>query len=146
MRTLACIGVALAAFASGCSGNDERVWSGPPQPAADGSVSVAEFAAYQEAVDEAWERSAVLVAAQFTAVGETRATSKGIRASSSEEGTGPETVTVTFDGLLDDSVRAERWTLELEPSGSVYRLVSARLERRCQPGRGHEEFSPEPCA
>jgi hypothetical protein len=42
-------------------------------------------------------------------------------------------------------VRAERWTLELEQSGNTYRPTSARRDLRCQLGRGHEGFEPEPC-
>jgi hypothetical protein len=54
-------------------------------------------------------------------------------------------VTVTFDGLLDGSVRAERWRLVLEPEDGGYLLASAVRTLRCQPGRGHEDFTPEPC-
>jgi hypothetical protein len=61
------------------------------------------------------------------------------------EGGGPRGVTVTLDGLLDDSVRAERWLLLFEPSGETYVLSSAVRTLQCNPGRGHEEFTAEPC-
>ena len=35
------------------------------------------------------------------------------------------------DNLEDDSVRAERYTLELERDGDVWTLVSARRDQRC---------------
>jgi hypothetical protein len=54
-------------------------------------------------------------------------------------------VTVTLDGLLDDSVRAERWLLVFEPENGTYNLTSAVRTLRCQPGRGHDDFSAEPC-
>ena len=63
----------------------------------------------------------------------------------SAEGTGPEAVVVTLDGVLDDSVRAQRWMLTFTPQGDVYELTEARLAQRCRPGRGHQGFSPEPC-
>jgi hypothetical protein len=52
---------------------------------------------------------------------------------------------VLLDGLGDDSVRAERWTLEFEPDGESYLLTSAQWATRCQPGRGHQDFSPDDC-
>ena len=63
----------------------------------------------------------------------------------SSEGTGPQTVTVTLDGLADDSVRAERWSLAFEPDGETYRLTTALREQRCQPNRGHQTFSANDC-
>jgi hypothetical protein len=61
------------------------------------------------------------------------------------EGNGPETVVVTLDGLFDDSTRAERWTLEFEPDGETFALTAAQWAQRCQPNRGHQDFTPEPC-
>ena len=52
---------------------------------------------------------------------------------------------MTLDGLFDDSVRAERWTLTFTPDGDVYELTAAEWAQRCQPGRGHQAFTPEPC-
>ena len=53
---------------------------------------------------------------------------------------------VTLAGLLDDSVRAERWQLGFQQRGEVYALTAALRELRCHRGRGHAGFSPEPCA
>ena len=50
------------------------------------------------------------------------------------------------DGLGDDSVRARRYELTFtrRPDGS-WRIESAQWAQRCQPGRGHQTFSAEPC-
>jgi hypothetical protein len=109
-------------------------------------VSVEAFEAHRETVEEPWESSPALVAAEFVRLGERTAVNTSIETSSESEGSSP-TVTITLDGLLDDSVRAERWVLELEPAGGDgFRLVSVRRTQRCQPDRGHEGFSAERCS
>jgi hypothetical protein len=146
VRPLAYAALCLAALAlAGCGKGDSATWAGPPDPEADGTVAVEEFAAYQQDVEEPWEGSAAMAAAEFLRLDERTATTTTIAGQAGPEGTGPETVTVTLDGLLDDSVRAERWTLEFEPDGENYALTQATWAQRCQPGRGHQEFSPELC-
>jgi hypothetical protein len=137
--------LALAGCDGNGDGNGETAWAGPPEPAADGSASVAEFGEYRDGVEERWEDSAELIAAEFLRLDERTAVRTTIAGEGVGEGDGPRTVTVTFDGLLDDSVRAERWTLVFEPEDGGYRLDSAVRALRCQPGRGHEDFTPEPC-
>jgi hypothetical protein len=134
--------LALAACSDGAGGHE---WAGPPDPAADGAVAVEEFAEHQESIDEPWEGTPALAAAEFLRLDERTAATTTIRQSTVGEGTGPATVTVTLDGVFDDSVRAERWTLVFEPEGETYVLVSARRAQRCQPERGHQDFSPEAC-
>jgi hypothetical protein len=146
VRLLGYAALALAVLAlAGCGGSDEPSWAGPPDPAADGTVAVEGFAAHQEDVDEAWEGSAAMAAAEFLRLDQRTAASTSIDGRASAEGAGPEIVTVTLDGLFDDSIRAERWTLTFEPEGETYRLTDAAWAQRCQPGRGHEDFSTEPC-
>jgi len=123
----------------------EFVWGGPPRPDSGGVVSVNGFRAFQDNVDEHWERSAAMAAAEFLRLDERTAARTTIDGKASSEGTGPQTVTVTLDGLLDDSIRAERWTLGFEREDEIYRLTAALREQRCQPRRGHQEFSAEPC-
>ena len=56
-------------------------------------------------------------------------------------------VVVTLDGLADDSVRAERWTLGFEEAADgVYELTGALRELRCQEGRGQRDFAGEACS
>jgi hypothetical protein len=130
---------------SACGASAEETWPGPPDPAADGSVVVDGFAAHQESVDEPWEGSTALAAAKFLALADRLAALKSIQAGSKEDEEG-EMVTVVLDGLPDDAVRAERWTLAFEPSTDGFRLTAASRELRCQTGHGHESFSPEPCS
>jgi hypothetical protein len=142
--------VVLSALALvGCSndGDDDQAsaWAGPPDPAADGTVAVDGFQEYAEGVDERWERSPAMAAAEFLRLDERQAFRTTIAGTASREGTGPETVVVTLDGLMDDSVRSERWILTFTPDGDVYELSAAEWAQRCQPGRGHEGFTPEPC-
>jgi len=147
VRLVTCAGATIAAAAlAGCGGSSGHTWGGPPAPAADGTVSVEAFEAHRETVEEPWESSPALVAAEFVRLGERTAVNTSIETSSESEGSSP-TVTITLDGLLDDSVRAERWVLELEPAGGDgFRLVSVRRTQRCQPDRGHEGFSAERCS
>jgi hypothetical protein len=57
------------------------------------------------------------------------------------------TVMATVDHLLDDSTAAVRFELNFAAAddGSI-RLIAGAWSQRCQPGRGHEDFSIEPCA
>lgn len=148
MRLRAFAALSLTAVSlSGC-GSDvtvELVWGGPPEPGAGGAVSVDGFASYQQSVDEHWERSAAMAAAEFLRLDERTARRTTIDGKASAEGAGPETVVVTLDGLLDDSVQAERWTLGFDEDGGVYALTAALREQRCQEGRGHQAFSADEC-
>jgi hypothetical protein len=147
VRFLACALFLFALALAGC-GSDvavELVWGGPPEAEASGVVSVDGFASYQREVDEHWERSAAMAAGEFLRLDERSARRTTIEGTASAEGRGPQTVVVTLDGLADDSVRAERWTLGFEENSGVYALTAALREQRCQPGRGHQEFSAESC-
>jgi hypothetical protein len=144
VRLLACAALPLSALAlAGCGGGVAEVGQPTRQP--DGTASVDEFVEYAEAVDEDWEHSAAMAAGEFLRLDERRAARTSIEGTASAEGAGPETVIVTLDGLLDDSIRAERWRLTFVPEGDTYQLTAAEWAQRCQPGRGHEAFSPEPC-
>jgi hypothetical protein len=143
--TYAALSLVVVALA-GCGKGDSPSWPGPPDPGADGTVAVENFAAYQQDVDETWEGSAATAALEFLRLDERTAKTTMLEERGGPEGTGPATVVVTLDGLLDDSVRAERWTLEFEPDGDNYVLAQATWAQRCQPGRGHQDFSPEACA
>ena len=74
------------------------------------------------------------------------APSVSFQATSGPEGGGPATASLLLDGLLDDSVRARRYDLGLSrrPDGT-WRVDDASWAQRCQSGRGHQAFSPEPC-
>ena len=148
VRLAACAVVLLAALAAASCGSGttvELVWGGPPKPGPGGVVSTKGFASFQEGVDEMWERSAAMAAAEFLRLDERKAARITIDAKAGGEGAGPQIVVVTLDGVPDDSVRSERWTLGFDESDGVYTLTSALHEQRCRPGRGHEGYTPEPC-
>jgi hypothetical protein len=137
------IGLALLAVA-GCGGDGAPSWA-PESLGADVGTLVDDFNAHAEAVDEPWERSAALLAGEFLRLDRAQATSTNIDAEAPGEGTGPATATVTLTGLLDDSVLAERYVLSLARDGDIWRLEGAEWEQRCRPGRGHQNFSTDPC-
>lgn len=139
---------ALAAFTAslalaGCSTGDPE-WPGA-EPAPDGSIPTEGFADYADDVDERWERSPALVAAEFLRLDKDTTPSTTIEADTGPEGGGPAEVTVTLDRLLDDSVRTRLYDLELARDGETWRLERATWSQICRPGRGHQEPSPEPC-
>jgi hypothetical protein len=148
---LAAIVLPLAACGGGGGGDRPgKDWAGPPTPNANGRLDVAGFNDYLDAHPE-YARGPVVAAAQFVRVdpGPDRgaaASTTTVVARASAEGAGPTTVTVTLDGLLDDSVRSERFVLVFEQQqDGEWRLTSAESSRRCHPGRGHQAFTPAPC-
>ncbi|CAN5683831.1 hypothetical protein BH18ACT13_BH18ACT13_20940 [soil metagenome] len=148
LRLLGYAALPLAVASLTACGTDveiELVWGGPPDPNSAGIVSTAGFASFQGNVDEHWERSAAMAAAEFLRLDERTAVRTSIDGKAAAEGIGPQTVTVTLDGLADDSIRAERWSLAFEPDGETYRLTTALREQRCQPNRGHQGFSADDC-
>jgi hypothetical protein len=148
VRLLAYAAFALALAVAGCGSEVEvdLVWSGPPEPGADGAASVQGFRGYQEQVDEHWERSAVMAATEYLRLDERTAARISVDGEAETgEGTGSQVVVVTLDGLPDDSVRAERWLLTFDEQDGTYLLRSALRQLRCQPGRGHQAFTPDDC-
>jgi hypothetical protein len=62
------------------------------------------------------------------------------------EGAANATVTVTIDNLADDSIAAVRYVLRFEDHGDdAIRLAAGSWSQRCQPGRGHQDFTTELC-
>ena len=56
------------------------------------------------------------------------------------------TATLLVDGLGDDSVRARSYELTFtRRADGTWRIESATWAQRCHEGRGHQDFSPEPC-
>ncbi len=119
-------------------------WAGIPEPPpADGTLPVDEFNAYAESVDEPWERDIALVTAEFVQREEMETGSSSYQGTSNGD---TATTSLVLDGLADDSVRARRYdlTLSRRPDGT-WLIDSARWAQRCQPGRGHQAFTPELC-
>ena len=133
----AVLAVAAALPLAGCGGGS-REWPGPPRPAADGTVSVAGFSHAA--------RSPIDTAAAFLRLDKRQAATTTLVSKTALEGGDRAAVTATFDGLLDDSIRADRYVLLLErQSDGTWRLRSATWSQRCWSGRGHQNFSVALC-
>lgn len=149
MRLLACAALTVASLLLAGCGNDvdvELVWGGPPDAEPGGAVSTEGFSGFQQEVDAEWERSPAMAAGIFLRLDERTAARTTIDAKAGPEGGGDQIVTVTLDGLADDSVRTERWTLGFEEQeDGVYALTGALREVRCHEGRGHQDFAGEAC-
>ncbi|MCB1025501.1 MAG: hypothetical protein KDB79_13985 [Acidobacteria bacterium] len=66
--------------------------------------------------------------------------------SASPENSDSITAVITDEGLLDDSVRAQRTRLELRKDNSgVWKVLSGQKSWSCQNGRGHQDFSAVLC-
>lgn len=126
-------------------------WEGPPPPDPSGAVSVAEFAEYLTDAAPAWTDSPARMALEFLDVGDPAEPDHGAFTTTVVQEADPEggersEVTVTLEGLLDDSIHAVRYRLEFRKDASgAWELVSARWAQRCAPGRGHQRFDPDPC-
>jgi hypothetical protein len=146
-------------LAAGCGyGNDDGdEQDSPPQARAvprapepedgTGSLPVDEFNDFVDEVRPAFATSALRTAIEFAHAGEGQAATTSVVAFEGPEGSADEaSVTVTRDGLADDSTRALRYRIVLERvADESWRLRSARRTQRCQPGRGSQEFSTKLC-
>lgn len=54
-------------------------------------------------------------------------------------------VTIEESGLLDDSVSAEKTVFTMSYQKDRWQIVSRVKTQRCWPGRGHQDFSEQPC-
>jgi hypothetical protein len=117
--------------------------TGPTGVPSSGVLPVDAFNANAERVDEPWERDLAKITDEFLAIREPESGSRSFQATSSGDSAD---VSLLIDGLADDSIRARRYELTLtrRPDGT-WRIDSARWAQRCHEGRGHQDFSPEPC-
>lgn len=66
--------------------------------------------------------------------------------SASAENTDTITAVITDEGLLDDSVSAQKLRLELRKNSSgIWKITSGQKSWSCQTGRGHKDFSAVMC-
>ena len=112
-----------------------------------GSLPVDEFNDFVDEARPAFAASALRTAIEFAHAGEGQAATTSVVAFEGPEGAADEaSVTVTRDGLADDSTRALRYRIVLERADDEsWRLRSARRTQRCQPGRGSQAFSTKLC-
>jgi hypothetical protein len=120
-------------------------WNGPPRPDERGRVEVDDFNDFLSRNEEL-ARSPIRAAIEFVRLKDPRALTTTVRARGDRlENPQEVRVTLTEDGLPDDSIRAVRWVLVFERASRKWEAKSARRLQRCQPGRGHQKFSPQPC-
>ena len=119
---------------------------GPPPAPPGGTASADALHRRLAAVDEPFERTPAGVASEFTSLVATEARKVSLEVTANPDGGDTATALIVVDGLLDDSVRALRYELALgrAPDGT-WRVASIEKTRRCAPGRGHQDFSAEPC-
>lgn len=112
-----------------------------------GEVAVDEFNAYLDSAQPPWAISPLRASLEFLAMKEPLAqTTSVVMETHPPEGADEALVTVTEDGLADDSVGAIRYVLEFErQADDSWRLLSGTWAQRCQSRRGHQDFSTELC-
>jgi hypothetical protein len=154
------LGLVVLLLAAGCGYGDDgdedeqtptpAAQAAPPVPQPEdgtGSLPVQDFNAFLERARPAFATSALRTAIEFTNAGEGQSATTSVVASEGAEGNSDEaSVTVTREGLADDSVRAVRYVIVLDRNGDgTWSVRSARRLQRCHQNRGHQEFSPQLC-
>jgi hypothetical protein len=129
----------------GSSGPAKSGWSGPPKANASGKLPVSEFNDFLAGDGEEFARSPIAAVTEFLGLDRSSASETTVVATSPGEVRDYSEVVVTLDGLLDDSVRAARYTVELHRQAKAWRVSAADWAQRCRPGRGHQDFSSKPC-
>jgi hypothetical protein len=108
-----------------------------------GTLPVDAFNARAESVDEPWERDLAATTDEFLELEEQEGSSRSFQSTSSGDSA---SATLLVDGVGDDSVRARRYELTFSRRGDgTWKIESASWTQRCHEGRGHQDFSPEPC-
>jgi hypothetical protein len=120
-------------------------WDGPPRPDESGHIAVEGFNRFLSRHEDL-ARSPVRATIEFVRLKDPRALTTTVREQAPRlENPREVRVALTEDGLPDDSIRAIRHVLEFKRAGGRWEVESARRTQRCQPGRGHQRFSPKPC-
>jgi hypothetical protein len=121
-------------------------WDGPPAPDPSGNIAVDGFNDFLQDHPNL-RKSPVRATIRFVGLDDPGALKTRIRAETNQL-EAPERVRVVLieDGLADDSIRAVRYALQFRRAGADnWKLQSAKRTQKCQPGRGHQNFSPAPC-
>lgn len=97
------------------------------------------------AADSAWTRSPATIAIEFAGGGYCECARFAFEVRSTPERFDIATVIVTYDGLLDDSMRSAMLELSLQRHDGRWRIERAQRRWRCWPGRGHETYGMTRC-
>ncbi|MEM7008848.1 MAG: hypothetical protein AAF462_06900 [Thermodesulfobacteriota bacterium] len=68
------------------------------------------------------------------------------RTNPSAESSDTTQVVIINEGLLDDSIRAEKYEFTLKTFNNRWVIYSEEKFRKCWPDRGHTNFSKKPCS
>ncbi len=94
--------------------------------------------------DSDWRDDPVIVSLKF--VGPFEGLKQTIvRNNDSPESSDITEIIITNKGLLDDSVMGVKYELSLKRTNNVWLIESAARAVKCWQGRGHSDYSPEPC-
>lgn len=146
MRWLLLVAAVFALAGCGSNSSQSAGWN-RPQARPDGTLPVSSFNDFLAGDGQDLARSPIEAVTKFLRLDNTSAAVTTLRATSPGEVRNFSEVVVTLDGLLDDSVRAARYTIELQrDAGGMWRLRTADWAEQCQPGRGHQNFSPKLCS
>lgn len=136
--------------ARGCSEElpDSSGWSGnAPIDPETGEVDVEAFNEYLAEAEPPVSTSpcdAARVFARIDAQGDPE--QGGATVEVEPEDSAEATATIVTEGLQDDSIEAQRWTLEFGPAeGDRIELRSGLVEYRCHEGRGQQDFATDLC-
>ena len=146
VRRLLLLAAVVAVAGCGSSSPQSADWN-RPQAKPDGTLPVSAFNDFLAGDGQDFARSPIEAVTKFLRLDTTSAAVTTLRATSPGEVRNFSEVVVTLDGLLDDSVRAARYTIELQrDADGMWRLRAADWAEQCQPGRGHQDFSPKLCS
>jgi hypothetical protein len=121
-------------------------WNDSPDAGANGTVAVDRFNSLLDAQTPAWQDSPVDVAVVFSHFAIDARTERGtLSTTEAVESSTHERVQVTLTGLGDDSIAAERYDVALVRGALGWRPESVKWTQRCQPRRGHQDFTTELC-
>jgi hypothetical protein len=110
--------------------------------AKDNTIPVELFNEFIERQRPAWSASAEDAAKAFLGPQSADVVTRSVQTRRSSTG---DQVSVT-DDQRDDSTRSVRTTITFAPGGNTrVRLVDAKVAWRCQPNRGHQDYSTAPC-
>ena len=98
----------------------------------------------QNLTNDKWKMDPVIVSLKFT--GRFEGQKQTIeRINESAESLDKTLIFITNEGLLDDSVMGIKYKIVLKKEGNVWLIQNAGKAVKCWPGRGHSNYSAEPC-
>ena len=130
----------------GSSGDATSKWAGPPRQHLDGQLPISGFNDFLSGAGKAFASSPIAAVTEFLRLDKTSAAVTDVRATFPGEVRDEAQVVATLDGLLDDSVRTARYTVDLHRDAAhAWTVRRAEWAQACRPGRGHLDFSAKRC-